>query len=284
MRVWTIAVLAALAAAPCAAQEVIPLWPGGAPGFESRRDEPELARDYWVRNIHQPTLTAWLPDPEKATGAAVIICPGGGHRELVFDAEGRQPGEYLRDLGVAAFALKYRLAREEGSPYELGVHARLDAQRAVRLVRSRAPEWGVDPARVGMLGFSAGGEVVAWVAYEPGEGDPAAADPVDRLDARPSFQMLVYPGPLGLPEVVPRDAPPAFMLVADDDHGSAGTVVELLQRYREAGVSVEAHVLAHGGHAFNMGDRSELRSVRGWPERMSDWLRDGGWLEAGATP
>src|SRR5215217_4696426 len=97
---------------------IIPLWQKGAPGFESRRQEPEQAKDYWVKNIHNPSITAFLPPREKATGAAVVICPGGGHRELVFNAEGVDAARYLNGLGVAAFALKYRLGREKDSPYK----------------------------------------------------------------------------------------------------------------------------------------------------------------------
>lgn len=251
----------------------IPLWPNGAPGFEDRRDEPERAESYWVRNIHNPSITVFLPLKEKATGAAVVICPGGGHRELVFNAEGVEAAEFLNKIGVAAFALKYRLAREPGSPYSLE-NTRQDAYRAMRLVRSRAGEWGIDPNRVGMLGFSAGGEVVSMVAYAPDQGDPNAADPIDRLNGKPDFQMLVYPGPLGIPAVVPRDAPPAFLLVANDDRGAARVVADLFQKYQDAGVPVEVHVFARGGHAFNMGNRSSFHSVQTWPQRMADWLAD----------
>lgn len=271
-----IALLGLLAPNP-QAPAVVPLWEKGAPGFESRRNEPEQAKDWWVKNIHHPSLTVFLPPKEKATGAAVVICPGGGHRELVFNAEGRDAAAHLNRIGVAAFVLKYRLAREENSPYSLDIHPRQDAQRALRLVRHHAAAWGVDPKRVGMLGFSAGGEVVSIAAYSPAAGDPAAPDPIDRLDARPDFQMLVYPGPLGIPATIPADAPPAFLLVANDD-GAAGSVVELLEKFRRAKVPVEAHVYAQGGHAFNMGDRSKLQSIRTWAQRMADWLADNGWL------
>jgi acetyl esterase/lipase len=257
--------------------QVIHLWPNGAPGFENRKDEPEQAKDYWVKNIHNPSITAYLPAKDKATGAAVLICPGGGHRELVFEAEGRDPGLYLANMGVAAFALKYRLAREEGSPYKVEVQAPQDAYRAMRLIRSRATEWGIDPNRLGVMGFSAGGEVAAMISYGPGNGDAAATDPIDRFNGRPNFQMLVYPGPLGMPDVVPADAPPAFLVIANDD-GLATVLIGLLQKYHAAKVPVEAHIYAQGNHAFNMGYRSKLDSIKGWPQRMADWLKDNGWL------
>lgn len=262
--------------------EVIPLWSNGAPGFEGRKDEPEQAKDYWVRNINNPSITVFLPPKEKATGAAVVIAPGGGFRELVFDAEGRQAAEFLNSIGVAAFALKYRLPGEEKSPYTME-NVRQDAYRAMRLVRSRAREWNIDPHRVGMLGFSAGGAVISLVAYGPGEGDPAAADPIDRLNGKPDFQMLVYPGGK-VPETIPADAPPAFLLVAiDDEYGCDKVTLELYQKMRAAGVRVEAIFLAQGKHAFNMGNRSKLASVNTWPQRMADWLSDSGYLERADT-
>ena len=259
--------------------EVVPLWPKGAPGFEGRRDEAETAKDYWVRNIHNPSLTVFLPPKDKATGAAVIICPGGGHRELVFKGEGVDTARYFNSIGVAAFALKYRLGREAGSPYKPEVHARQDALRAMRLVRSRASEWGIDPKRVGIMGFSAGGEVASMVAYDPGDGDPKADDPIDRLGARPNFQILIYPGPLGIPEKIPADAPPAFLLVANDDRGAARVVASLFQKYRNAGAPVEMHVYARGGHAFNMGNRSQLETLKHWPQRLAEWMNDNNLLD-----
>ncbi|MHA4810421.1 alpha/beta hydrolase [Flavitalea flava] len=252
----------------------IPLWPNGAPGFENRRDEPEEAKDYWVKNIHNPSVTVYLPPKEKATGAAVIICPGGGHRLLVYNSEGRDAALFLNSIGITAFVLKYRLFREEHSPYTLEKEVRQDAYRAMRLVRSRAMEWKVDTGRVGIMGFSAGGEVAAMVAYTPGNGDPAAPDPVDRLNGKPDFQILVYPGPLGVPAIVPPYAPPAFLVAANDDECCSAPIVQLLEKYRAAKVPVEAHIFSKGNHAFNMGYRSNLQSIKGWPQRLTDWLTD----------
>ena len=258
--------------------EVLPLWENGAPGFEDRKNEPERAQDYWVRNIHNPSLTVFHPPQEKANGCAVIIAPGGGFRELVFDAEGRQAAEFLNTLGVTAFALKYRLPDEEGSPYEYE-HVRQDALRAVRLVRSRADEFGIDTGRVGMLGFSAGGAVVLSIVFESGDGEPDAEDPAERENGRPDFQMMVYPGG-EVPDVIPPDTPPAFLLCANDDEfGCDNTTADLFIKFRAADIPVELHMLARGKHAFNMGDRSNLRSVRDWPMRMADWMADSGYLD-----
>ncbi len=183
--------------------QIIPLWTNGAPGFEERKNEAELAESYWVKNIHNPTLTAFLPQKEKSTGAAIVICPGGGHRELVFKAEGVEAAQYLNSIGVSAFVLKYRLGREEGSPYKIEEHAKQDGQRAIQLVRSRAQEWGVDPTRIGILGFSAGGEVVSLVSYSNDAIIPDSDDPIAKVSSRPDFQAYVYPGPLGIPETLP---------------------------------------------------------------------------------
>jgi len=277
------ALLALAAFARADVPTTIPLWPAGAPGAEARRHEPELARDYWVKNIHNPSITVFLPPKDKATGAGVVIFPGGGHRELVFGAEGVDAAKYFASIGVAAFAVKYRLAREAGSPYSLDGDAAADARRAMRLVRSRAAEWGLDPKRIGIMGFSAGGEMVSMVVYRPAAGDPHAADPVDRLSARPDFQVVVYPGPHAVPARVPPDAPPAFFIVANDDD-LAGGVVELLKKYRAAGVPVEAHFYARGGHGFNMGQRSQQRSLAHWPDRVADWMLDNGLLDPAHRP
>ena len=275
------AVLLTVSAAFADEPPVIHLWPDGAPGFESRRDEPELAKDYWVRNIHNPSITVFPAPKEKANGAAVLIVPGGGHRELVFVAEGVEPAKYLNDLGVTCFVLKHRLPRETNSPYSLQIHPRQDAQRAMRLIRSRAAEWNLDTNRIGALGFSAGGEVVALLVYSPTGGDTNATDAIDQMNCRADFQISIYPGPLGVPQgEVPADAPPAFFLVANDDNSHVGPVIAQLEKYRAAKRPVEVHLYAKGGHGFNLGGRSKLASIHTWPQRLTDWLADNGYLGA----
>jgi len=258
--------------------EVVHLWKNGAPGFENRKDEPEQAQDWWVKNIHNPSITVFPASKDKATGAAILVCPGGGHKALVYNSEGVDAAKFLNGLGVTAFVLKYRLAREENSPYDLNIHPQQDAYRAMRLIRSRASEWGVDPNRLGIMGFSAGGEVVASVAYGSGDGDSQAEDPVDRLNGKPDFQILIYPGPLGIPDEVPDDAPPAFMIAAINDECCAPPAVDLFRKYFKKGLSAECHFYSVGAHAFNMGYRTEYRSLKHWPDRLADWLVDNGWL------
>jgi acetyl esterase/lipase len=258
--------------------QVIHLWANGAPGFESRKDEPEKSKDWWFKNIHNPSLTVFYPPQGTANGCAVIVAPGGGFSELVFNAEGVQAAEYLNTLGITVFALKYRLPNDSGSPYTMD-HVRQDAYRAVRLVRSRAQEFRIDPKRIGMLGFSAGGAVVMMVSFGQGDGDPKAPDPVDRANGRPNFQMMVYPGGQ-VPKKIAPGAPPAFLLCANDDqYGCDKVTLELLAKFREAKVPVELHLLARGQHAFNMGDRSEFAAVKNWPHRLGDWLSDSGYLK-----
>lgn len=284
MRTPLLALLASLVATvawaqtPLADRARIPLWPDGAPGSEARRGEAELAQDYWVRNIHDPSLTVFLPPAGTANGTAVIVVPGGGHRLLVYKAEGEEPSIFLAGLGVTAFALKHRLAREEGSPYTIERDARADAYRALRLVRTHAAEWHLDPARIGIMGFSAGGEVVGLVTFGNGAGSATARDPIDRTNGRPDFSIFVYPGPIAIPKAVPTGAPPAFVVAAIDDACCASPSLALLQMYRLAGASIEGHVFASGGHGFNMGQRSTLKTVSSWPQRLAEWLADYGWL------
>ncbi|MCW3054095.1 MAG: alpha/beta hydrolase [Chthonomonadales bacterium] len=256
---------------------VIYLWPNGAPGFEARKDIPEQAASYWVKNVNNPSLTVFLPPKEKATGAAVILCPGGGFRELGFIPEGIEAAKYFNSIGVAAFALKYRLPREPGSVYNMS-HPRQDGLRAMRLVRSRAVEWGIDPNRIGMVGFSAGGEVVSMTAFSENAGDVSATDPIDKVSARPDFIVEIYPGGAGIPQALPANAPTAFLLVADDDDHT-DSVFSIFRLYRAAKLPVEVHVFTKGQHAFNMGTRSKLTTIKNWPQRMADWMGDNNLLD-----
>ena len=255
---------------------VIPLWIKGAPGFESRKDEKEQAKDWWVRNINNPSLTVFLPPKELANGTAVVICPGGGFQNLVFNAEGRDAAKFFNTLGVTAFVLKYRLFRSD-STYK-PEHVKQDIFRAMRLVRSRSKDFGIDTTKIGVMGFSAGGEVAAWVSYHFSERNFVYPDAIDNLVARPAFQVLIYPGPLAVPNSVPGNAPPTFLLAANDDECCSEPIVKLLEMHRNSKVPVEVHLFAQGNHAFNMGYRSNLASIKSWPQRMVDWLNDNGLL------
>jgi len=262
---------AALAQTP----PVIPLWPAASlsPGAASQQEviTEDAAHEHRVTNIHNPTLTAYLPPAGKAAGVAIVIAPGGGHRFLSIDHEGYDVGKWLASIGVAGFVLKYRLARAESSPYSVE-DADRDAQRAIRLIRSRAPEWHLDPAKVGILGFSAGGEVALLAATSFDGGKPEAPDPIDRQSSRPDFQVLIYPGVQPANITVTKDTPPAFMLCAADDAGPANAIPVLAQAMKKVGVPVEMHIYSRGGHGF--GIRPRPLPISSWPLRLQEWMID----------
>lgn len=263
--------------------QTIYLWKTGAPGFENLKDKPESAQDWWVRDINNPSIVVYKPAKEIATNTAVLIAPGGGHLNLVFNSEGRDAALFLNKLGITAFVLKYRLARQEGSPYSLDIHPQQDAYRALRTIRSRATEFNIDPTKIGFMGFSAGGEVVASIAYASGDGDAKAKDPIDRVNGKPNFQILVYPGPLWTPKTIDSNAPPAFMVAAMDDACCAKPIVDLAQLYHAAKIPAEIHLYAKGDHAFNMGYRTKLKGLHAWPDRLADWLEDSGYIPSSKT-
>jgi acetyl esterase/lipase len=256
----------------------ISLWQNGAPGFENKKNEPELAKDWWVRNINNPSLKVFLPAKEKANGAAVIICPGGGHMNLVYNAEGVDAAKYFTNLGVTAFVLKYRLYKQDSSIYTIE-NTKQDIFRAMRLVRSKAKDFNIDTSRIGVMGFSAGGEVAGWVSYHYNESHKASNDNVDALNAKPAFTILIYPGPAVVAEPITLPMPPSFMLAASDDSCCSEPIVKLLAIYRQQKVSAEVHLYAQGSHAFNMGYRSQLATLKSWPQRLTDWLTDNKWLK-----
>jgi acetyl esterase/lipase len=271
---------AVLAWSPLLAEErpVVPLWPGDAPGSEGKTD-PEKVEGGRVSRVHRPSLTAYLPPRATATGAAVIVVPGGGHRVLAIEHEGHAVGGWLAAHGIAGFVLKYRLAREEGSTYQVAVHALQDTQRALRLVRHRATEWGVDPARVGVLGFSAGGELAALASVRYDGGDAGAADPVDRLGSRPDFQALLYPA---IPQdmKLTKDTPPVFLACGYDDRPNISEgLATLYLAFKQAGVRAELHVYAGAGHGFGLRETDHTPAAA-WPARLREWLGDRGFLQS----
>lgn len=261
--------------------EAIPLWPQGAPGSEKRAHEAEVMEGSNVSNVHNPSLTPYLPAAGKATGTAVIICPGGGHRKLCLGHEGGALGEWFRDRGIAAFVLKYRLAREPESAYTIQDHAMADTRRALRLVRSRANEWQLRPDRIGILGFSAGGELAAFAAMDSDAGQADAADAMERVSSRPDFNALIYPGTSHLFEARPG-MPPVFIACGYGDRPDiAEGMASVYLKYKKAGVKAELHIYSEAGHGF--GYRPEKTGAAAkWPERFTEWLQDSGLLTSPA--
>jgi len=270
-----------VSAAPDADTAAIPIWPKAPPGSERRAAEPEqLEAGAYVHNVHLPSLTVSRPDARRANGAAIIVVPGGGHRMLVFQNEGMVPARALNRYGITTFVLKYRLAREAGSTYTIEGDAVADARRAIRWVRAHAKDYGVDPHRIGIMGFSAGGELVSLLADNPQPSAPAPADAVDRQSDRPDFQILIYPGPLGIPARSAAGAPPAFIAAGTLDRCCAPPALTLYTQLREAGVSAELHMFASTDHGFNVAVHNDRISIQHWPDRLADWLGDEGWLSA----
>lgn len=258
--------------------EEIRLWPNGAPGSEGETgpeafqasDNPKLPKRFTV--VHYPSIFAFLPAKEKANGMAVVIAPGGGHTQLVIDKEGYDIAGWLNQNGIAGFVLKYRLARAQGSHYTVQDHALPDAARAMRTVRSRAKEWGVDPSRIGFMGFSAGGEVAALIETRFDAGNDGASDAIDRVSSRPDFAVVVYPGFRPGAITVPKDAPPFFLICADDDRSHVVTTANLYLDLEKQGVSSEMHIYASGGHGFGM--KESRLPVANWPDRLKEWMVD----------
>jgi endo-1,4-beta-xylanase len=224
-----------------------------------------------MTNINTPAILPFLPAAGTGTGAAIVVCPGGGHRFLAMEHEGYAVGKWFSEHGVAAFVLEYRLANAPGSNYNVNVHSLMDAQRAIRTVRSRASEWKVDPARVGIIGFSAGGEVAALAATRFSSPVKGSSDAIDGFDCRPSFQGLFYPGLPKPPPVPDPQTPPAFLCGAFDDGFHLTTpMVRYYISLSDAGVPTEMHIYAKGGHGF--GIRDEDRPVYSWMPLFAAWL------------
>ncbi len=253
---------------------VVPVWPGVPPGSEGK-DAAEKVRlfegEHIFSSVHRPTLTVSLPEVPAANRAAVLVIPGGGHREIWIDHEGFAIARALNERGIAAFILKYRLAREPGSTYRVDRESLADAQRAIQLIRSRAHEFGVDPAHLGVMGFSAGGELAALTASRTLPGDPQATDLVMRKSSRPAFQGLIYPGNAKSIEPA-KDAPPVFVLVGDKDEVvHTQQVVQAYSRFHDAGVPAELHVITGAGHGFGLRARNRGAQAE-WINMFVTWV------------
>lgn len=256
--------------------DAISLWDNGAPGFESRVKEAEKKDEgpgkCNVSNIHNPSITPYLPAADKATGTAIIIAPGGGHRMLCLGHEGGALAEWFAEHGIAAFVLKYRLAREEGSKYTVDEHAMADTRRAIRMVRSRASQWNLKPDRIGVLGFSAGGELAALAAMSSDSGNSQSSDAIEKVSSRPDFQALIYPGSSSR-FTVAEGMPPAFIALGENDRPDISVgMAQLYLKYKEAQVPCELHIYSGVGHGFGYRP-SATTKVNNWPERLTEWLQ-----------
>jgi acetyl esterase/lipase len=288
----TVACLAFLALQGLARGETVtsgttlPLWPEGAPGAVGQAD------------TDIPAITVYLADEAIATGAAYVVCPGGGYQGLA-PYEGEPIAQWFNTLGVTAFVLRYRLAPTYHYPAPF-----LDASRAIRYVRARAEDFRIDPARVGILGFSAGGHLASTVGTHFDAGDPDAEDPIDRQSSRPDTMILVYPvisfrqfahmgsciNLLGDPPSeelmdslsnetqVTAETPPAFLIASDADTGvPCENSILFALAMRRAGVPVELHVFEPGQHGFGLGQGDEALKL--WPELAAQWLRLHGFVD-----
>lgn len=280
MQTCRLAMVMLLVASPVCAQIpkdvplAIPLWPSGAPGSEKRAAEAEELVGANLCNVHNPSITPFLPDVAKSSGTAIIICPGGGHSKLCLGHEGYALAEWFRDRGIAAFVLKYRLAREKGSSYTIQDHAMADTRRAIRLVRSRTEEWRLKSDRIGILGFSAGGELAAYAAMKNDPGNKDATDPIERQSSRPDFQALIYPGSSGSFKVAPG-MPPVFLAAGYSDRPDiAEGLAKVYLQYKAAKIPAELHIFANAGHGFGYRHDAKASAVGRWPERLTEWLTD----------
>ena len=232
-------------------------------------------RVVWVDNIHNPSIEVHLAPPEKNNGMAVIVVPGGGNQKCYAGPVGIEVADWLNKLGVNAFVERYRL-----QPYDSTVDALADTQRSIRMVRAHAKEWGIDPKRVGIMGFSAGGEQAAWATLKFDDGNPQASDPIEREGCRPDFSVLVYAGwaKMDLTKV-PKNTPPTFLTSAGiDDAFHARQTVEFYDALFKANIPVEMHIYGHGGHGGGISPRKGI-PYGTWHERVVDWAKDLGLMQ-----
>jgi len=274
--------------------EPIPLWPKGAPnengtvGEEHDTTKPGEGlvsgqRVIRLGNVSKPNITLYRPSKEKDTGTAVVVCPGGGYSILAMDLEGTEICEWFNSIGVTGVLLKYRVPTRPGD--DKHVLPLQDAQRALSLVRFHAKEWDLDPKRIGVLGFSAGGHLTASVsttfdrrAYEP-------VDEADQVSCRPDFSMPIYPAYLALKDqdnklapdlTVTSNTPPTFLIQAEDDGVRVENSLFYYFALKNAKVPVEMHLYPTGGHGYGLRPSDKL--ISSWPQRAEEWMRASGLL------
>jgi acetyl esterase/lipase len=269
---------------------VLPLWPDRAPGetddIGPEQELPARGTKPVIRltNVSKPTITVYTAPKDKANGCAVVVCPGGGYSILAMDLEGTEVAEWLNTLGVTAIVLKYRVPRRKGDP-ENKVPLQ-DAQRAIRLVRRNAQDWNIDPARLGVLGFSAGGHLTVRTGLEYDRPSYEKVDAADDQSCKPDFLCPIYAAYLGDPKDdtrlnpdlrINKETPPMFLAVTYDDKARAIHAALLLVELKKVGVPAELHIYSRGGHGYGL--RPSDLPVSTWRDRCGAWLKTSGWLE-----
>ena len=278
---------------------IVPVWPGKPADDNAAKIGKEHFRELivngkpylvdgkptkWITDVTKPTLTIYKPTKETDTGVTMIICPGGGYWNLAWDVEGTEIAEWLNSIGITGIILKYRCPRRPGEVEKLPAAGPLkDAQRAVSLVRSRAKEWGIDPKKIGMVGFSAGGHLVGATCTNFEKRSYDAIDDVDKVSCRPDFGIMCYSGYFkvgdGLTPTVktPKDAPPLFFVHATDDTISdVENTVTFYLALKRAKVNAEMQLFAKGGHGFGVRPGSPCH---GWTRTCQEWMKNQGILD-----
>ncbi|MGA7857681.1 MAG: alpha/beta hydrolase [Terracidiphilus sp.] len=274
---------------PAPGHLTLPLWPGTAPGAPTNlppEADTTTAKDNLIAgkpvirlgNVSTPTLTLYAAKgASSGAGPAVVVFPGGGYQILAIDLEGTEVCDWLTSIGVNCVLVKYRVPNT--GPYPKSAAALQDAQRALGMVREHATEWGIDPQRVGVLGFSAGAHLAAALSTHYDQRLYAAVDTADKLSCRPDFAVIVYPGYLALadqnfapnPDIHPTaDTPPTFIVQAEDDPVHVENAVVYFMALKNAKVPAELHIYAQGGHGYGL--RRTALPVTTWPQRVEDWL------------
>jgi acetyl esterase/lipase len=272
-----------LFSAPADTPQQILLWPDGAPGSEKDTNAETMRIDpatgnHVLTHVHNPSITVYLPPPGEASGAAVIIAPGGGHREIWIDHEGYNVARWLSEHGVAACVLKYRLSKATNSTYTVDRDELGDMQRAVRVVRNRADEWGINPHRIGVMGFSAGGELAFLAGMRFDASAAKATDPVQQQSSRPGFQALICPGDLSRIKVTSK-SPPAFLACgANDRPDILEGLPKVYLKFKKEKVPVELHIYSGVGHGFGLRP-SNTGAVADWPNLFDEWLGQNGFFK-----